>query len=78
MSPVAYVTSASENEANCITRPIFRFAYERKVLYELKYKFAEEVMPHLVNLFEDGAKASGECISFLGQERVSCLCSFQP
>ena len=26
MSPVAYVTSAIENEANCITRPIFLLA----------------------------------------------------
>ena len=28
MSPVAYVTSASENDASCITLPIFRFAYK--------------------------------------------------
>ena len=27
MSPVAYVTSASEKDASCITRPILRFAY---------------------------------------------------
>ena len=85
MSPVAYVTSAMESDASCMTRPILRFAWSfitshpwAAVSTDWKKKW--KTLPktaHLVDLLQDGPKPCRECVSLLGEQRMAGLCPLE-
>ena len=77
MSPVAYVTSAIENDASCITRPIFRLAWEGGVGLVAVGGVCVLCSAHLVHFLEDRSESRGEGITLLREQGVPRLSTFE-
>lgn len=76
MSPVAYVTSAIENDASCITRPIFRLAWKG---IRSGQALEGDILcsAHLIHFLEDRSEPCGEGITLLREQGVARLSTFE-
>jgi hypothetical protein len=77
MSPVAYVTSAIEKDASCITRPIFRLAWKGVLGLVAMGDVCVLCSAHLVHFLEDRSESRCKGITLLGKQVVPRLSTLE-